>query len=339
MALWRLEVKAVINTGVCKEAVIQDTCPKLAPLSSQLPAHDNIISDACGAWCGQVLNIMWCNRSASTRCRLVLCSCVPVCQGLKCRQNHVIVSLVGASSIVILLFFKLSHKGKNQVMLFYDPPHCRFMDRIQQKQTDPCGPKVQPGPCALIGAGPRLPPQLAIQEPPLISPSEVLKKQCGLSPVQVAVAPVKAMEQIKPGHAKSPTALTSISRPRPTALGTKPAPKPTRISVDASKDIDLIPVCIPGPQSANILPHSPTESSFPLHNPQSPHSPQSFTSQPYLSPTPRLPQPNPSPPSSLSPKPGLSPQSQKTPTSGSLSQSHEQPEKTAGENNEFRWDT
>ncbi|GAA6217024.1 inositol polyphosphate 5-phosphatase K-like isoform X1 [Lates japonicus] len=215
------------------------------------------------------------------------------------------------------------------------------MDRMQQKQlsTDPCGPRVQPGPCAMIGAGPGLPPQLAIQDLPLISPSEVLKKQSGFSPIQAAVAPMKVTEQMHSGLTKSgsaPATLTSISRPRPTALGSKPGPKPTRISVDPSKEIDLIPVCIPRPQSANVLQHSPTESSFPLHSPQSPHSPQSYTSQPYLSPTPSRPQPGPNLPGSLSPKPSLSPQSQRTPSPGSSTQSQAQSEKPGGENNDFR---
>ncbi|XP_042365297.1 inositol polyphosphate 5-phosphatase K [Plectropomus leopardus] len=207
------------------------------------------------------------------------------------------------------------------------------MDRMQQKRisTDPCGPKAQPGPCALIGVGPRLPPQLMVQEPALISPSEALKKQSGLSPVQAA--PVKVTEQMQSGQPKAgstPATLVSISRPRPTALGTKPAPKPTRISVDPSKEIDLIPVCIPGPQSANALSHSPTESTLPRHSPQSPRSPQSYTSQPYLSPNPGLPPPNPS----LSPKP--SPQLQRTPSPGSSTQSQVQTEKPAGDNNDFR---
>ncbi|XP_053196576.1 inositol polyphosphate 5-phosphatase K [Scomber japonicus] len=199
------------------------------------------------------------------------------------------------------------------------------MDHMQQKHisTDPCGPKVQHGHCAFIGGGPVLPPQLAIQESPPISPLEVLKKQPGLSPVQAAVAPLKVAEQMQSGHAKSgstPATLASISRPRPTALGTKTAPKPTRISLEPSKEIDLIPVCIPGPQSANVLSHSPTQPSFTSHSPQGPHSPQ-----PYLSPS-----------ASLSPKPGLSPQSQRSPSPGSATQSQAQSEKTSGDNNDFR---
>ncbi|XP_042252111.1 phosphatidylinositol 4,5-bisphosphate 5-phosphatase A isoform X2 [Thunnus albacares] len=197
------------------------------------------------------------------------------------------------------------------------------MDHVQQKQisTDPCGPKVQHRPCAFNG--PVLPPQLAIQKPPPISPSEVHKKQSGLSPVQAAVAPMKVTDQMQSGHAKSgstPATLASISRPRPTALGTKPAPKPTRISLEPSKEIDLIPVCIPGPQSPNVLPHSPTQSSFPLHSPQRPHSPQ-----PYLSPN-----------ASLSPKPSFSPQPQRSPSPVSTTQSQVQSEKTSGDNNDFR---
>ncbi|XP_059214018.1 inositol polyphosphate 5-phosphatase K isoform X2 [Centropristis striata] len=208
------------------------------------------------------------------------------------------------------------------------------MDRMQAEQisTGPCGPKVQPGPCALIGVGPGLPPKLAIHEPPLITPSEVLKKQSGSSPVPAAVAPVKVADEMQPGQLKSrstPTTLVSISRPRPTALGTKLAPKSTRISVDPSKEIDLMPVCIPGPQSANAQLHSPTESSFSRHSPQSPRSPQSYTSQPYLS-------PNPSLPSSLSLKPSLSPQPQTASSPGGSTQSQVQTEKPAGYNSDFR---
>ncbi|KAM9841490.1 inositol polyphosphate 5-phosphatase K [Aulostomus maculatus] len=187
------------------------------------------------------------------------------------------------------------------------------MDHMQQKQisTGPCGPKVQPGPCAFIGSGPG-------QDPVLLSPSEMLQKPSGLTPVQV-----KASGQVKSGS--TPTTLAIISRPRPTALGTKPAPKPTRVSVDpSSKEIDLIPVCIPAPQSPNFLQHSPTETSFSLHSPQGPPSPQ-----PYLSPTSSLLLHQPSSPSSLSP------QSQRTPSPGSTTQSPF--DKASGENNkDFR---
>ncbi|XP_072311498.1 phosphatidylinositol 4,5-bisphosphate 5-phosphatase A [Eucyclogobius newberryi] len=82
----------------------------------------------------------------------------------------------------------------------------------------------------------------------------------------------------------APTEMSSISRPRPTTLGNK---KMTRIP-EPSVDIDLIPVCIPGPQSINVPSYAPTELTFPL---QSPHSPQSFSSQPYLSPSLNLPPP------------------------------------------------
>nr|XP_046231997.1 inositol polyphosphate 5-phosphatase K [Scatophagus argus] len=203
------------------------------------------------------------------------------------------------------------------------------MDRIQQKQisTEPCGPKMQPGPCALIETGPGLPPQLTVKESPPISPSEVLNRPPGSSPMQAAVAPMKFIDQKQSEQAKSgstPATLASISRPRPTALGTKLAPKITRISADPSKEIHLMPVCIPGPQSAHVLPHSPTESSCSLYSPQSPKSPQFSTSQPYLSPN-----------LSLSPKPSLSPQPQKSPSPKSSSQSQVQSEKP-GEDNDFR---
>ncbi|XP_041667481.1 inositol polyphosphate 5-phosphatase K [Cheilinus undulatus] len=198
------------------------------------------------------------------------------------------------------------------------------MDSMQQRQinADPCGPKLQPGPCAVIGPAPSLPPPLKIVPP------EVLKKQPGLSPTQATIAPIKVTDQMQSGQPKSgsnPVPLSSISRPRPTALGTKPAPKTPRILTDPSKDIDLIPLCIPGPQSANVPQHSPTESSLPVHSPQSPHSPQSYSSQPYLSPN-----------SSLSPKPVPIPQPQKISSPGSTTQSQTQGEKTGGENNDFR---
>lgn len=181
------------------------------------------------------------------------------------------------------------------------------MDRMQQKQisTEPCGSKVQHGPCAVIKAGPGLPPQLTVQD------------------AQAAVTHMEFTDQLQSDQPKSvptPATLASISRPRPTALRTKPAPKTTRISADPSKEIHLIPVCIPGPHSTIVLPHSQTESSLPFNSPQSPHSPQSSTSQPYLSPNPRL-----------SPQPGLSPQPKRTTSPGRSTQS-EKP----GENNDFR---
>ncbi|KAK7895721.1 hypothetical protein WMY93_021046 [Mugilogobius chulae] len=87
--------------------------------------------------------------------------------------------------------------------------------------------------------------------------------------------------------------MSSISRPRPTALGNK---KITRVC-ETSPDIDLIPVCLPGPQSISVPAYSPTELTFPPqsprsphsphspHSPRSPHSPQSYSGQPYLSPS------------------------------------------------------
>ncbi|XP_076742565.1 inositol polyphosphate 5-phosphatase K isoform X3 [Maylandia zebra] len=225
-----------------------------------------------------------------------------------------------------------------------------LMDRLPQKQvgTDPCGHKVQPGNCSLIGAGLDLPPQLQTQEAPLSSQSEKLKKTSGLNPMQVVVMPKRGTEQMQSGQTKpasTPVTLACISRPRPTALGNKP--RQTRISVEPSNEIDLIPICIPGPQSTNILLHSPTDSSLPPHSPHSPHCPQ-----PYLNPTPCLPPPPPPPspppppppprqpsphlPSSLSFKPSLSPQPQKTPSPGSSAQSQLQSEKPGGENNDFR---
>ncbi|XP_026029755.1 inositol polyphosphate 5-phosphatase K [Astatotilapia calliptera] len=203
------------------------------------------------------------------------------------------------------------------------------MDRLPQKQvgTDPCGHKVQPGNCSLIGAGLDLPPQLQTQEAPLSSQSEKLKKTSGLNPMQVVIMPKRGTEQMQSGQTKpasTPVTLACISRPRPTALGNKP--RQTRISVEPSNEIDLIPICIPGPQSTNILLHSPTDSSLPPHSPHSPHCPQ-----PYLNP-----QPSPHLPSSLSFKPSLSPQPQKTPSPGSSAQSQLQSEKPGGENNDFR---
>lgn len=183
---------------------------------------------------------------------------------------------------------------------------------MQQRQisADPCGPKLQPGPCVVIGPGPVLPPQLTI------GPPEVLKKPASLSPI----LPMKVPDQMQLKSGSTPAPLTSISRPRPTALGTKAAPKMPRITTEPSREIDLIPVCIPGPQSANTLTPSPTEPTLPVLSPQSPHSPQS-----YLSPN-----------STLSPKPSPPPQPQKITSAGSSTQSQAQPEKQGGENNDFR---
>lgn len=209
---------------------------------------------------------------------------------------------------------------------------CRFMDHIQQKPitTDPCGPKKQHGPCPLIGAQPDLAPQLELHQPSLKGSSE-----SEVSPGQATVASTKVTNQMQSGQTKSgftPATLASISRPRPTALGSKPAPKLNRITGDRSKQIDLVPVCISGPQSGNILSHSQTETSHHLH------SPQSYTSQIYLSPTPSLPPPNLNRPSNLSPNPSLSPQSQRTQSSGSSTQSQTESDVSGEEKNAFRWD-
>ncbi|XP_037547958.1 phosphatidylinositol 4,5-bisphosphate 5-phosphatase A [Nematolebias whitei] len=187
------------------------------------------------------------------------------------------------------------------------------MDRLTQKETstDPCGPKVQPGPCVLVRASPAS--RLRVQDPHPISSSDVLRKQGARTSMQA--------EQAK----LTPAALTSISRPRPTALGTKATSKLPRVPPEYSKEIDLIPVCIPGPQSANTLSHSTSEPSFPLSSSQSP--------QLYPNPTPSIPVSSPNLTASLSPKPGLSPQPQRTSSPGSAKV---QPERPGGENSDFR---
>ncbi|XP_014855354.1 PREDICTED: inositol polyphosphate 5-phosphatase K-like isoform X1 [Poecilia mexicana] len=196
------------------------------------------------------------------------------------------------------------------------------MDRLPQKQlgSDPCGPSMLPGPCAVIRASPALPPQPAVPEPRLLNPSEGLKTQSGPDLTQ---APTKGTGRLQSGEDRLTPPLSSISRPRPTALGTRTASKPAKVPLESSKEIDLIPVCIPAPHSGNALPHSSSEPSFLLINPQSP--------QPYLKPTlsPNL-TPN------LSHKPSLKPQPQKTASPGSAAQSQTQSEGPAGENNDFR---
>ncbi|MEQ2164959.1 hypothetical protein GOODEAATRI_012121, partial [Goodea atripinnis] len=198
-----------------------------------------------------------------------------------------------------------------------------LMDHLPQKQlsTDPCGPNMLPGPCAVIRASPALPSQPPVPGPHLFTPPDVLKNQSGLGPTQVPTKGKARMQSVE--DRPTPQQLASISRPRPTALGTKTASKTSKIPLESSKDIDLIPVCIPGPQSANVLPHSSSEPSFPLNYPQSP--------QPYLKPTLS---PNLTP--SLSPKPSLNPQPQKTPLPGTSTKSPTQSERPGGENNDFR---
>ncbi|XP_068190998.1 phosphatidylinositol 4,5-bisphosphate 5-phosphatase A isoform X2 [Antennarius striatus] len=198
------------------------------------------------------------------------------------------------------------------------------MDRMQQKQVSaaPCGSKVQSGPSAMIEAGTGLPPQLVFQDAPPISPAGVLRKQPGLCPMQPAVTLMKPTDQ-QSGQTNPGFTPASISRPRPTAFGTKLVQKKTRISVDSSKELPLIPVCIPGPQSPNLAPHSPIEASISLNSPQSPRSPQASTGQPCLSPN-----------FNISPQTSLSPQPQRTPSPGNSTQGQVQPEKT--DENDFR---
>lgn len=196
----------------------------------------------------------------------------------------------------------------------------RRMDDRQQIGTDPCGSKVQLGPCAVIGAGPGLPPQLTVQKPAPVIPFPSLKPE--LNPKQVAVGKLTDQQSAQPKTGSTPAARVGISRPRPTALGTKAAPKVSRSSVDPCKERRSVPPCIPGPQSCAVPPHSPTESSCPPSSPHGLHSPQTPTSQPYLSPS-----------ATLSPPPSLSPQQQRStsPESSAQVQSDK-----SGETNDFR---
>lgn len=190
------------------------------------------------------------------------------------------------------------------------------MDCQSQKDisTDPCGPKVRPGPGprALVRPSPASWP--AVQEPPVFSSPDLLRNQ----------APKQAEQQ---KLVSIPAGLMCISRPRPTAVGTKAAPRLPRVPLEFSEEIDLIPVCIPGPQSANVLSHSTSEPSFPLSCPQSP--------QLYLDASPSMPLSNPNLTCSLSPKPDPSPRSQKTLSPGGSRHSQDQPERAGGEN-DFR---
>lgn len=189
------------------------------------------------------------------------------------------------------------------------------MDRLANKEvsTDPFGPNVKARSCE---GGPDSPPQQEVEETVLISLSEALKIQSELSPKQ----PLKT-EQLKSGS----TPLASISRPRPAALRTKSSPRPNRISSESSKGVDLIPAGIPGPQNSCVLPHSKSESAFPVCSIQGPQSP-------YLNPNSSLPVSRPSPnlPLSLSSNSSLSPQPQRTPSPGSCSPAQSE------ENKDFR---
>ncbi|XP_061657169.1 phosphatidylinositol 4,5-bisphosphate 5-phosphatase A isoform X2 [Syngnathoides biaculeatus] len=164
-----------------------------------------------------------------------------------------------------------------------------LMDHTKQKPPIalPHGHKVQPGRCAPATQGPG-----PLQGPTVIASSGTAQSN------QPALKPPTARDQMQIKSGSAPVSLAGISRPRPTALGTKPAPRTTRVP---TKDIDLIPVCIPGPQNANALPCSPLESSV------SPHSPQA----------------------SLSPNCSVSPQPPANTTQA-------QCDKTSGDNNNFR---
>lgn len=188
------------------------------------------------------------------------------------------------------------------------------MDDRRQIRTDPCRSQVQLGPCAVIGAGPGLPAQLTVQKPAPVIPFPGPKPE--LNPKQVAVGKRTDQQSAQPETGPAPAALASISRPRPTALGTKPAPKVLRSSVDPCKEKRSAPPCIPGPQSSTVLPHSPTESRFP------PSSPQTPTSQPYLSPS-----------ATLSPPASLSPQQQRSTSAESSAQAQAD---RSGETTDFR---
>uniref|UniRef100_A0A1A8JLA0 Phosphatidylinositol 4,5-bisphosphate 5-phosphatase A n=1 Tax=Nothobranchius kuhntae TaxID=321403 RepID=A0A1A8JLA0_NOTKU len=185
------------------------------------------------------------------------------------------------------------------------------MDHLPGKGIlpDPCGPDAKPRPSAFSGASP------ALQEPPLLGSSVTLRTP---SPTQ---APIKATAPMQ----SEQTTPASISRPRPTALGTKAASKQTKASLESSKEIDLIPVCIPGPQSANVIPHSSSEPSFPNSNPPGP--------QLYLNPAPSILRSSPNLTPSLSPKPSSGLQTQDAPSPRSSMQI--QSERPGGEH-DFR---
>lgn len=180
------------------------------------------------------------------------------------------------------------------------------MDRMQQKPIGggPGGTKVQPGPCSVIGPGPGLAQQLTHSGFKTLNPALA-------APAKREISDLLLTDQLKP--ATTSASLASISRPRPTALGTKPAAKSSR----TNQEIQLIPVCIPAPQSVTVPAHSPTDSAS---LPHSPRSPQSSSSKPYLSPT-----------ASLSPRSGLCSEQACAISPGGSAQS----EKSA-ENSDFR---
>ncbi|XP_061732276.1 phosphatidylinositol 4,5-bisphosphate 5-phosphatase A [Nerophis ophidion] len=121
------------------------------------------------------------------------------------------------------------------------------MDQVQQKpaSTNSCGPRAHPGPRALPEPAP-----VSSRGPPLICPSGTVQGK---------------QSQVNPPAARDPwvgKSGTGICRPRPTSLGTRPAPR-----VPAMKDVDLKPLCMPGPH--NVIAPGTLESSVPLHSPQS----------------------------------------------------------------------
>lgn len=177
------------------------------------------------------------------------------------------------------------------------------MDDRRQIRADPCGSKVQLGPCAVMGGGPGLPLQLPVPKPAPVIPFPGLHLE--VNPKQAAVGRLADQQSAQPKTGSTPAALASISRPRPTALGTRPAPKISRSSVDPRRE-----------RRSAVLPPSPAEASCP------PSSPQTPTSQPYLSPS-----------ATLSPPASLSPQQQRN-TSPEIP-AHVQPDQS-GENNDFR---
>lgn len=178
------------------------------------------------------------------------------------------------------------------------------MDRMQQKPIGggSGGTKVQPELCSMIGPGPGLAQQLTHSGFKTPNPAQA-------APAKREITDLLLPDQPKP----STTSLASISRPRPTALRTKPSGNSSR----SNQEIQLIPVCIQAPQSVAMPAHSPTDCAS-LH--QSPRSPQSSGSKPYLSPT-----------ASLSPRSGLVSEQPGTASPGASAQS----EKSA-ENSDFR---
>lgn len=185
------------------------------------------------------------------------------------------------------------------------------MDRIQQKPVGggSVGTKVQPAPCSTIGPGPLLAQQPPVREQ--IHGGFKTPNAAQAAPAIREISDLLLLDQAKP--ATTSASLTSISRPRPTALGTKPSIKTSR----TNQEIQLIPVCIPAPQSVPVPAHSPTDSTS---NPHSPRSPQLPSSKPYPSPT-----------ASLSPRSILGSEQARTASSGGSGQSEK-----SSENSDFR---